>query len=312
MNELSQTLQDLPALSLIPVGLLVLVGLLLWGAGRRVLRTGFAAVGLLVGGGIGWLLGDSFNLGVPAWIVAVAVALVLAAVAALLYRFAVAGALACVLAVAAPLAVVVITELNPRVELRAPQADDADVDDASPPATPSERKPDEFDKWLDPERWIKDQIKDRLPGQLGENGELGQPLTPREIGERFGMSDEMGEQIDRLESYARRLIDAIGSVWSQTAPAIRPYLVASAIGGALLGLMLGAMAPGFSAAIVTAFGGSLLWLGGGRLIAEHMGYADASWMPAAGTSWLTIWVVTAMVGFAIQWTFHRRKADKSG
>lgn len=312
MNELSSTLQDLPLISLIPIGLLVVVGLLLWGAGRRVLRTGFAAVGLLVGGGIGWLLGDSFNLGVPAWVAAIIAGMALACIAVLLYRFAVAGALACVLAVAAPLAVVAVTELNPHVELRAPDTDDPDGGEAAPLGGPTERKPDEFDKWLDPERWIKDQIKDQLPGQLGADGELIQPLTPREIGERFGMTDEMGEQIDRLESYARRLLDSFTAAWAQTAPAIRPYLIASAIGGALLGVLIGALAPGFSAAIVTAFGGSLLWLGGSRLIVESLGYTEASWMPARGMSWLTIWVVASLVGFAIQWTFHPRKADKSG
>ena len=95
-----------------PVALLVVVGLLLWIAGRRVLRAGLIMIGLGVGGVVGWLLGDSIKMGVQPWVVMGIGAMVIAVVAALSYRVTVVASLATICGLLAPLAVLTLSQSN--------------------------------------------------------------------------------------------------------------------------------------------------------------------------------------------------------
>src|SRR5436190_3997155 len=112
MSDLSRTIQSLPWSGLVPVALLVVVGLLLWIAGRRVLRAGLIMIGLGVGGVVGWLLGDSIKMGVQPWVVMGIGAMVIAVVAALSYRVTVVASLATICGLLAPLAVLTLSQSN--------------------------------------------------------------------------------------------------------------------------------------------------------------------------------------------------------
>jgi hypothetical protein len=115
MEELTQTILKLPTTGLIPVVLLLLVGLVLWAAGRRVLRTGFAAAGLVLGGVLGWAAGSLDVVGamnVPAWVFAAVAAVVAALIFAAAYRLVLAAVIALLLAALAPLSVWTAAELG--------------------------------------------------------------------------------------------------------------------------------------------------------------------------------------------------------
>ena len=105
MSDFSQAIENLPHAGLIPVGLFVVVGLLLWAAGRRVLKAAVASVGFLLGSVLGWGLTTQVSDQVPAVIGAVLLGITLACLFSLLSRLAVTIALALVMGVAAPLAV---------------------------------------------------------------------------------------------------------------------------------------------------------------------------------------------------------------
>lgn len=295
MNELSRSIQELPLAGLVPVALAVVVGLLLWGAGRRLIRPGFAAAGLLIGLALGWIIGENINLGVPAFVPALVAGVGLAAVAALTYRLAVAGALAIVLGVGGPMAVVAVGELQHKESSQTQEAVDAPADGAltdlgTPPA-----EEDAFD------RWLREKAREHLPGLVAED------LTTEELAQQLGFSEHASQHMDTVKSWAQAVYAAAKQYWDDLPEHLRPAVLGAAGTGALAGLLIGALIPGLSASIVTAFGGGLLWLTGGRIIAEHLsGHAV---LPATGRGWLVLWIAISLIGLVIQWIFRPKRAD---
>ena len=72
-------------------------------------------------------------------------------------------------------------------------------------------------------------------------------------------------------------------------------------------------ARAFSAAVVTAFGGSLVWLTCAWMLATRLGLPDGPWLPGTSASWLTLWMFASVIGLCIQWqwTSPPKRADKS-
>lgn len=329
MEELSQTLQELPLAGLIPLALLLIVGLLLWAAGSKVFRAGFAAAGLLIGAGIGWLVGGTVNLGVPVWIIALVGAVLVACLAALTYRLAIAGALAIVLGVASPLAVLTVNEWqNGTAAVDDPDVPSQVEDEPLAPTEPDAPDPvdedftgramDEIDRWL--RERFGEQIRDRLPASVTDKlrerelddelaEQISQGLEADENGWSF-LNGEFDEHIETMRNMAERTAQALREAWRDAPESLRPILVAAGVVGGLLGVLIGALVPTFSTTIVTAFLGALLWLTALRVIAEKLAISESLWLPTTGTGWLSMWVILALLGLGIQWTFLKRKADK--
>lgn len=297
MADFTQTLQELPASGLIPIVLIVVLGIFLWAAGKRILRGGFAALGLIIGGMLGWLVGDMLNLGAGAWIAAVVGALVLACIAALAFRFAIAAVMAVILGIAAPLCALTVAEVQAARAGRS--LHDGEVHNLAT---------DKIVEWwekpgvADAREQISDQIKS-MSDALSSTAESAKtaPVLP----------EEAKVHIEEIRRFSQRMIDAIEEKWSQTPESLRPTLIVSAVCGGILGLILGAIASSLSAVVITALGGSLLWLSGLQILALRLSVPDGPWMPATGTSWLIVWLITSAIGFGIQWTFRKRRADKA-
>lgn len=295
MNELSQSIQELPLAGLVPVALAVLVGLLLWAAGRRLVRPGFAAAGLLVGLAIGWIVGENINLGVPPVVPAVVAGVGLAAIAALTYRLAIAGALALVLGIGGPMAVVAVGEFQ--------AADQSDSLGQEPKAdSPTDAPPgDDRDAF---DRWLNERAREHFPG-----GVPHQDMSTEELARQLGLGEHASQHVETVKSWAEAAYAAVRQVWDDTPQHLRPAILGAAATGALLGLLIGALLPGVSASVVTSFGGGLLWLTGARVLAEHL--VDGAMMPATGRGWLVLWIAVSLMGLAIQWMFRPKRADKS-
>ncbi len=284
MNELINTLQEIPPAALVPLVAALVIGVLLWAAGRRVLRTGFAGLGLLGGFVIGWLVGEWQNFGIPAWAVGLIFGVVLAVVAVILYRTAIAATMAILLAVASPMAVVAMHEWQGRTVFVEVAEDGAVEDEPEEPEVPES---DEFDEWLDEQRdeLVREQVDGFVP-------------------------QEYAEQIEQIRSFGERLVASLRETWAQIAEPVRPTLIGAAISGAILGLILGGLLPGVSAAVITAFGGSILWLTSLRVLVERVGWGDLGFLPTTGRGWLIMWLIASAIGLAIQWTLGAKKADK--
>jgi hypothetical protein len=292
MSELSQAIQDLPLAGLIPVVLLIIVGIILWAAGRRVLRAGFAAAGLIIGGAVGWMLGNALTLGVSPWITALVLGIIVACIAALMYRVAVAGALALVFGIAAPMAVVTVAEIQ-GVDKSILQPIETEPDDG-----PAPRELDEYDEFF---------AKEQTEGPISPPDE-----TPRGEGDPIDLSEEAAERLQQARSYAEQVRAGLQAWWDETPEKLRPAIIGAAVGGILLGVLFGALAPTLSAAVVTAFGGSLLWLSALRIVLTQIGEPVANWLPSQATWLLTLWLIISLIGVAIQWMFRPKPADKPG
>ena len=293
MGELSQAIQDLPLAGLIPVVLLIIVGIILWAAGRKVLRAGFAAAGLIIGGAVGWVLGNALTWGISPWIAAAVLGIIVACIAALMYRVAVAGALALVFGIAAPMAVVTVAEI---------QGVDKSIlqpVETEPEANgPAPREPDEYDRFFDPGHA-------EGPISLLDGADEGE-------GGGIDLSEEAAEHLQQARSYAEQLLAGLQAWWDETPEKLRPAIIGAAVGGILLGVLFGALAPALSAAVVTAFGGSLLWLSGLRIVVTQIGEPVTNWLPSQATWLLALWLIISLIGVAIQWMFRPKPADKPG
>ena len=156
MNVLA-SISVAPSAAIVAWGLLLLSGLILWAAGRRVLMPVTATLALIAGGMIGWKMGLRWDFGVPAWAWASLTAMLVMCFALLAFRAVVALGMAAVFALAAPLAVWGGAELSGRTEGPTEslasvlgggsEPGDTTMVEAEPTAPPA----DDFDMW-----WVQD------------------------------------------------------------------------------------------------------------------------------------------------------------
>ena len=313
-NDIAQAITELPVGGMIPVGLALIAGLLLWAAGRRILLAAFAAIGFVLGGAAGWLIGELMGLGMQVWIPAVAGGIVLACVAALASRLVVAVAFALTLGVAASLATMTLAQIGGSSDDQPTQEQITDSADLAGPI-PDTSLPEDVAEWLDridPGLGNQDPPEaqpERAPPDLPLD--LPSDLASETLGDSLEIPEQAQRYVDHIRHIAGQLKDALKAKWDTTPDASRPTVIASALSGLLVGMLLGALARGFSAVVVTAFSGSLLWLSCAWTLASRAGLSEASWMPESSGSWLGWWMVTAVIGLIIQWTLRRKRADKS-
>ena len=313
-NDIAQAITDLPLAGMIPVGLALIAGLLLWVAGRRILLGAFAAIGLILGGTAGWMIGELMGLGMQIWIPAVVGGIVFACVAALASRLVVAVAFALTLGIAAPLATMTLAQLGGSSDAQPTQDQIADPRDLGGPI-PDIPLPDEVAEWLDridpgrPNHDPPEAQPERAPPDLPLD--LPLDLASKSLGESLEIPERAQRYVDHIQNIARQLKDALKAKWDTTPASAQPTVIASALSGLLVGMLLGALVRGFSAVVVTAFSGSLLWLSCAWTLVSRAGLSEASWMPESSGSWLGWWMGTAVIGLAIQWTMRRKRADKS-
>jgi hypothetical protein len=309
--------------------LLLAVGVVLWAAGRRVLRAGFAVTGLIIGGLMGWILTSGLGINIDPWIPAFILGVIVACVAALTYRLAVAGALAVVIGVAAPMGVSVVDEVRDA-------GDDAEVegvgesvetDDEATGDLVVDEQADEYDLFFG-----RDDLPTGGPNERQENGatdaqadaaeggadggasDLPASLrdaavdeAARDAAERVGIDDD---QLDAVREHAKQILAGVKEWWASQPERLRPALISAGIAGFLLGALLGTLAPMASASAVTAFGGSLLWLSSVRVLAVSTGLGGG-WIPDSAAVNLVVWIAVAVIGIGIQWTLRRKEADES-
>lgn len=289
MQDLTQRIADLPWTGLIPVAVVFVVGLLMWASGRRVLRTVFAAAGILVGCVMGLAASEVDQViatGMPAWSVVVFGAVLLGIVAAVAYRLVLAASIGLLLAGLIPLGVLVASEMG-AVTIQ----DDGGITVQQPMAAAS---PDFLDEWLN---------EISAPAEAGTKADPMEP-TPATA----SAAEDLPIWGERVRRAYTTVLELPGHMWDGTSGSLRMILLAGAASGAVMGLFLGAAAPAISASIVTALGGSLLLLGSGCAMALKL-RAPEQWLPTTTSQWLLWWMVAAVIGLGLQWIFRTKPAD---
>ncbi len=334
VNDITQAISELPAGGMIPVGLALIAGLLLWAAGRRILRATFVATGFVLGSTVGWLVGELLGLGMTIVVPTLVGGVVFACVAGLASRLVVAVALALTLGIAAPLATMSLAQLRGSDQAQPTEEQIADPEGSAAEA-PGVRLPEEVAEWLD--KFDPDAV-DTAP--LGDPSvEDPPPESPTDLPPGFPpdflpdlpldlppelrldsasesvegalqIPEQAQRYVDHIQQIAEQLKNAVKARWDATPTSARPSVIASALGGLLVGMLLGALARTFSAVVVTAFSGSLLWLSCAWTIANQLGAPEGPWMPGSSASWITWWLITSVIGLVVQWTLRRKPVDK--
>jgi hypothetical protein len=310
MQDLIQKAADIPWAGLLPVGAVFILGLILWVAGRPVLRPVFIAVGLIAGGLAGVELGvlpQVANLAVPLWGWAAAGAVVAALVAALAYRVILVVAIGALLAAVAPLLVWAAVELQ-LIRIEGPRPDP--IQELLAREDPGAAGPIDAAHAEPPDAGLAppEPAADTTPA-AGED----EPAPP----DAAGVPDAAASGPERAPAEWRRwatttvrYVSQTGrDAWEESSASLRWALAAAAAVGALLGLVVGASAPSFSASVVTALGGALLLIGSGCTVAARLSLPPAL-LPQSATAWLAWWAAAAVIGLGLQWMFRPRPADK--
>ncbi|MCZ6834276.1 MAG: hypothetical protein O7G85_00745 [Planctomycetota bacterium] len=328
MNELTQSIQSLPFASLVVSTLLVVIGLILWAAGRRVLKPSFAALALIAGAALGWLIGSRMDFGVPPWAYASIIALLCMCFAALAFRALIATSMALVVALAAPLA------LWGGAELRGGSSEFGQPDESifqlggggnsanNKENVDSDPENDEIDNWLsdrfgDPEsepEKVSDQTDDDQEELESDTVNLTDELQSmaNKLDLVISIDDNTEKQIVAAGSYARAISDWAITIWNHTPENLRFSLTVTSVVGGITGLLMGVLASSFCISIVTSFGGSMLWLASTVALAREMELSENLYTQMPPETWLLGWVGIAIIGLVIQWIFRPAKADNSG
>jgi small subunit ribosomal protein S3 len=309
-NDITSAISDLPYSGLIPVILVLVIGLLLWLAGRKVLRLAFASIGLLLGGALGWTIAAGFDLSINPWVAALAGGIILAVILVIAYRFAVAGLMALALGIACPLALYTVAQIGgvkfesaPGERDKAEELADAASEKLEDLKDDAKEKLEEAKEKLDDMTAAKEKIGEELMEQAASMKDKIQEKAPK-------LDEQTQAKVDEARHAAQELLDAGKAKWDGAPPRLRTSMMFSAAIGAVLGLLIAAFAASFSATVVTSLAGSLLVLGSGWVTATRLGVPEGPWLPSTPAAWLVFWAVLWVIGLGVQWTFRRRPADK--
>jgi hypothetical protein len=303
-QELSASLRHLPPAAHLLAAGGVIVGLVLWGAGEKILRIVFAALGALVGAALGFFLLPTFApemvLGFPSPHVGLFAGSMVGLIFTLtIYRIAVAVLLAGGLSVAAMLVAGAVVLSPPLSDHGIPGGDQ--TAHSSPASAP------------DGDERAAAEARD--PGSsaaaTGREGEAA-PLHAEGEGpgdhDRFrGAIEAVGPMAERIRVFVAARWDEFGESWGELAGRQQAVIVSAALSGAVVGFVLGFLFPRRSAAAATAMSGAAVAMPAFAWLFKAMeapGAALLLSLPPIG--WLIIWMVAAAAGFTIQSVSGRR------
>jgi len=297
VNDQGPVLSELPWLLILPLGIAVLAGVVLWVSGGRLIRPALGLVGLLVGSTVGWVAGQAFNLGWATWAVVAVAAVIVGFLASRADRMAVPALLALMLGVAAPTGLMVV--------LITIDAFSGDEPPGAAPATMAAEDPPAEDPWIAgaPDYLVDflEQVR-KAAGSPADDGARSKRPLDEVIPER--VAEARGEA-DRIWAAARR-------AWDKAPQKLAAGLAGSSLVGALVGLIMGVVAPTFSAALVTALIGSALWVRCGGALVTLVGLPGGSLLPRTVPGWLLVWIAASVIGLGIQWMYRAKPADNAG
>lgn len=311
-TNFAELMQAMPAAWTAVLGVALVVGLVLWVFGGRLAKNGVMLTGFVAGGLGAATLAAGLSVGSDAvtageggastalsggnglWILGTGIGGAIAGVllAALLFRFWMAGVTAVLLAAVVPIAGMIWEGNGPPLpSIESAQSvtlDALGAGDSLPEA---------------------DQL--RAAQEAGERGATADTPTDR-FGAATEMADALFDQqkfIDGLSAVWATQVEEVKLWWSEMEPGARRFLVAGAGAGALVGLVLGLVMPMVAASLQSAMIGSVLILFAGRTLL-------LKYVPGAGgvlpDNWrgvlLSLGLITVL-GVLIQWTLRKKKSD---
>ncbi len=275
-----------PDLANVLVGIALALGIVLWLLGAKVLKGVFAAMGAVTGGFAGAILlplsgvNDLFGIPIEFWGLGGG-AIVGLGLAFALFRVAVAGAAGLTLGVLG-----LMGGMAYAVQTSPPPEPPAEVE-----AAPRARSAGPAATFLS-----REEIEE----------------AAAEVGEAAGVV--LADARERSEHFLDTVRESMSRRWEAMEPKGRSVVVAAAVGGAFVGVLLGLLAPKRSTALVTALAGAGVMVGAALWLfealaperAEGLGLLDR---PAS--TWLIVWGVLGVIGLLVQWAGMKKgKGDE--
>lgn len=286
------------------------IGLMLWLAGRRMVRGMFAIFGLVTGGGTGFFasahIGVAEVANVPTPLVGLlAGALVGLLASVLMYRAFMAIGSAAVLGLAAVLGAGVMT-LQPAMSADSSAAVALTPSQLLLPGVPELPDAEEQPSALERLKRETESLTRRTRDMLNE----------QDVARIREVSDEAAQ---RALVFGKAVANEAELVWGELTPGQQTSITLWGLVGVGIGFLLGMAMPGRSSMLVTSVAGAAIWLPCSLWLGSSMGAANV--VPQWGRLtaqppmfWLGLWIVISLFGVAAQWVMspqHSRRKRHS-
>ncbi|MCH6551597.1 MAG: hypothetical protein IH804_06245, partial [Planctomycetes bacterium] len=130
--------------------------------------------------------------------------------------------------------------------------------------------------------------------------------------ERRPLDEVIPQRVAEARGAADQIIAAARRAWGEAPQKLAAGLIGSSLVGALSGLIVGVVAPTFSAALVTALIGSAVGLRCAGALVTMLSLPGGSLVPRTVPGWLLVWIVASVIGLGIQWMYRAKPADNAG
>jgi hypothetical protein len=267
----SSSVQSLPWIAHAMIGVCLVIGAVLWLAGRKVIKPVFSLLGAALGGAIGFLMlpeAISSVAGIPSPYIGLGAGAIIGLMGGIaLLRFAMAIGTGVAFGVAGLL--ICATYLHMTVGLSTPK----------PVGVPS-------------------------AAALISNEPT--PLTR----ERF-ISEGVAPVAQRVQGFVRENSESFKNTWESQKEQDKVVLGVSALGAALFGFFLALFAPSRSTSLATAMLGSAIVLGCSIWLLNAFEAPGRRYLEQGPIVWLGVWAAAAVLGVAVQMKSGKRQQHSS-
>lgn len=281
----------------------LLVGMLIWLAGGKLMRPAFIALGALVGVALAHLMPAMISQWIGEWMLSGLGAVIGAMVGWLAFRVLVANTLAVVISVVSVLGVAAF------VRLPVPSAAPGAVETAPEESGPT--TPRTLEEWFASLqlKQLKDTVREAVDAAKARVDETA--AEPDEsAGSIADLTVERGSRAVKV--FAARSWQQLVFFWNRDLDARgRALLLLALVMGYLGGLVLGFALPKRAAAVTTAMIGPAVWMPAAAYGIVALGLPLASRIPSDPLVWLVAWAALAGAGLVFQLFFGKKKAAKA-
>lgn len=264
------------------------VGLLLWLAGGKLLKSASILGGLMLGMILGGLTLAFLDSAVVAVGFMVGLGLLGAIAAWLAFRFWVSVVAAIMLAIIAPAAVMAYQGTPTQ-----PLAEDALV------AT------EQIKKRYETQATKLDDPSKLMVQQLMQQGDRESLVEADQI-----MTEQGADLADSARKAVFQNLEDIQTWWNENSTSTHRTIGIAMLMGAGLGFLIGMVAPTYAAAAQSALVGAVLIVIPGRELIMTQAAGAAEYVPVTARGTLILLGLITLVGMLVQWTLHLRRDDK--
>ena len=299
-------------------GGLMLVGLVLLLAGRKLARASCVLVGLTLGSAAGAAFGQFFGVSSAILIGASLIGALLGALfAGFMFRAFVAVTGAALLAAVVP-CVVLVWQGTPPPEMEARDASGEALLSSADVAA-NELINDQLAQQTRAQlegivEKFREAFKNSIPYEEGavEGPQPGDKASQEASEAASGsmIAETSTRMLEALRASLSEQEQALRAWWEQLTPALKGTVMTGSLIGAVVGLLLGLLMPHTASSIESSMLGSVLFYLPGTRVLAQFAPAIAGALPTGPRGVLLVLGLITLVGVAFQWTVFRKKADR--